>query len=194
MTKKKMKNGENTITHILLALFAFIQIYPLFWLFEFSLKDNSEIFGGNIAGLPQHWRFENYVTAFFQANIMQYFFNSVLVTVITIALTIIIAAMSSYAISRMIWKGREITLKLVLMGMMVPIHAALLPLFIILSKSHMLNSYLSLIIPYVAFGLPMAIYLFISFMESLPRELEEAAAIDGCGIYQMFFLSSLLPY
>lgn len=187
MTKKKMKNGENTITHILLALFAFIQIYPLFWLLEFSLKDNSEIFGGNIAGLPQHWRFENYVTAFFQANIMQYFFNSVLVTVITIALTIIIAAMSSYAISRMIWKGREITLKLVLMGMMVPIHAALLPLFIILSKSHMLNSYLSLIIPYVAFGLPMAIYLFISFMESLPRELEEAAAIDGCGIYQMFF-------
>lgn len=187
MTKKKMKNGKNTITHILLSLFAFVQIYPLFWLFEFSLKDNSEIFGGNIAGLPQHWRFGNYVTAFFQANIMQYFFNRVLVTVITIALTIIIAAMSSYAISRMIWKGSEITLKLVLMGMMVPIHAALLPLFIILSKSHMLNSYLSLIIPYVAFGLPMAIYLFISFMESLPRELEEAAAIDGCGIYQMFF-------
>lgn len=187
MTKKKMKNGKNAITHILLSLFAFVQIYPLFWLFEFSLKDNSEIFGGNIAGLPQHWRFGNYVTAFFQANIMQYFFNSVLVTVITIALTIIIAAMSSYAISRMIWKGSEITLKLVLMGMMVPIHAALLPLFIILSKSHMLNSYLSLIIPYVAFGLPMAIYLFISFMESLPRELEEAAAIDGCGIYQMFF-------
>lgn len=187
MTKKKMKNGKNTITHILLSLFAFVQIYPLFWLFEFSLKDNSEIFGGNIAGLPQHWRFGNYVTAFFQANIMQYFFNSVLVTVITIALTLIIAAMSSYAISRMIWKGSEITLKLVLMGMMVPIHAALLPLFIILSKSHMLNSYLSLIIPYVAFGLPMAIYLFISFMESLPRELEEAAAIDGCGIYQMFF-------
>lgn len=187
MTKKKMKNGKNTITHILLSLFAFVQIYPLFWLFEFSLKDNSEIFGGNIAGLPQHWRFGNYVTAFFQANIMQYFFNSVFVTVITIALTIIIAAMSSYAISRMIWKGSEITLKLVLMGMMVPIHAALLPLFIILSKSHMLNSYLSLIIPYVAFGLPMAIYLFISFMESLPRELEEAAAIDGCGIYQMFF-------
>lgn len=187
MTKKKMKNGKNTITHILLSLFAFVQIYPLFWLFEFSLKDNSEIFGGNIAGLPQHWRFGNYVTAFFQANIMQYFFNSVLVTVITIALTIIIAAMSSYAISRMIWKGSEITLKLALMGMMVPIHAALLPLFIILSKSHMLNSYLSLIIPYVAFGLPMAIYLFISFMESLPRELEEAAAIDGCGIYQMFF-------
>lgn len=187
MTKKKISNGKRTITHVLLTLFALLQIYPLFWLFEFSLKDNSEIFGGNIAGLPQHWRFENYSTAFFQANIMQYFFNSVFVTVVTIVLTIMIAAMSSYAISRMIWKGRQFTLKVVLMGMMVPIHAAMLPLFIILSKAHMLNSYLSLIIPYIAFGLPMAIYLFISFMESLPREMEEAAAIDGCGIYQMFF-------
>lgn len=187
MTKKKISNGKKTITHVLLTLFALLQIYPLFWLFEFSLKDNSEIFGGNIAGLPQHWRFENYSTAFFQANIMQYFFNSVFVTVVTIVLTIVIAAMSSYAISRMIWKGRQLTLKLILMGMMVPIHAAMLPLFIILSRAHMLNSYLSLIIPYIAFGLPMAIYLFISFMESLPREMEEAAAIDGCGIYQMFF-------
>lgn len=74
------------------------------------------------------------------------------------------------------------------MGMMVPIHAALLPLFIILSKTHLLNSYASLIIPYIAFGLPMAIYLFTSFMESLPKEMEEAAAIDGCGIYRMFML------
>lgn len=187
MTKRKMINGKKTIVHVLLMIFALIQIYPLFWLFEFSLKDNSEIFGGNIAGLPQHWRFENYSTAFFQANIIQYFFNSVLVTAVTIILTVIIAAMSSYAISRMIWKGRQFASKVVLMGMMVPIHAAMLPLFIILSRTHMLNSYLSLIIPYIAFGLPMAIYLFISFMESLPREMEEAAAIDGCGIYQMFF-------
>ncbi|MDY4693383.1 MAG: carbohydrate ABC transporter permease [Blautia sp.] len=187
MTKRKMINGKKTIVHVLLMIFALIQIYPLFWLFEFSLKDNSEIFGGNIAGLPQHWRFENYSTAFFQANIIQYFFNSVLVTAVTIILTVIIAAMSSYAISRMIWKGRQFASKVVLMGMMVPIHAAMLPLFIILSRTHMLNSYLSLIIPYIAFGLPMAVYLFISFMESLPREMEEAAAIDGCGIYQMFF-------
>ena len=77
-------------------------------------------------------------------------------------------------------------LKVILLGMMVPIHAALLPLFIILSKTHLLNSYWSLIIPYVAFGLPMAIYLFTSFMASIPKEMEEAAAIDGCGIYLMF--------
>lgn len=186
MNKKFRSRTKSSAIQIALIIFALIQIYPLFWLFEFSLKDNSEIFGGNIAGLPEHWRFENYVTAFFNANVIQYFFNSVIVTSITIALTLIIAAMSAYAISRMIWKGREMALKVILMGMMVPIHAALLPLFIILSKSHLLNSYWSLIIPYIAFGLPMGVYLFTSFMESLPREMEEAAAIDGCGIYQIF--------
>lgn len=186
MNKKFTGRAKGTITHALLIIVALIQIYPLFWLFEFSLKDNNEIFGGNIAGLPEHWRFENYVTAFFNANVVDYFINSVIVTGITIVLTLIVSAMSAYAISRMIWKGREVTLKIILMGMMVPIHVALLPLFIILSKAHILNSYWSLIIPYIAFGLPMAIYLFTSFMESLPREMEEAAAIDGCGIYQMF--------
>lgn len=188
MNKKITGRAKSWGTHVFLIVIAFIQVYPLFWLFEFSLKDNSEIFGGNIAGLPKHWRFENYATAFFNANVMKYFFNSVLVTGITIVVTLIISAMSAYAISRMIWKGRETTLKIILMGMMVPIHAALLPLFIILSKTHLLNSYASLIIPYIAFGLPMAIYLFTSFMESLPKEMEEAAAIDGCGIYRMFML------
>lgn len=187
MNKKMIGRAKSCITHAFLIIFAFIQIYPLFWLFEFSLKDNNEIFGGNIAGLPEHWRFENYVTAFLNANVIQYFFNSVIVTGVTIVVTLIISAMSAYAISRMIWRGRETTLKIILMGMMVPIHAALLPLFIILSKAHLLNSYWSLIIPYIAFGLPMAVFLFTSFMESLPRELEEAAAIDGCGIYQMFW-------
>lgn len=187
MNKKMIGRAKGCITHAFLIIFAFIQIYPLFWLFEFSLKDNNEIFGGNIAGLPEHWRFENYVTAFLNANVIQYFFNSVIVTGVTIVVTLIISAMSAYAISRMIWRGRETTLKIILMGMMVPIHAALLPLFIILSKAHLLNSYWSLIIPYIAFGLPMAVFLFTSFMESLPRELEEAAAIDGCGIYQMFW-------
>lgn len=187
MNKRIAGKAQSGITHVFLIIFAFIQIYPLFWLFEFSLKDNSEIFGGNIAGLPEHWRFENYVTAFFNANVIRYFFNSVIVTGVTIVITLIISAMSAYAITRMIWRGRETTLKIILMGMMVPIHAALLPLFIILSKAHLLNSYWSLIIPYVAFGLPMAVFLFTSFMESLPRELEEAAAIDGCGIYQIFW-------
>lgn len=186
MNKKIGSVTGKTVTHILLLVFAFIQVFPLYWLFTFSLKENSEIFGGNIAGLPNKWKFENYGNAFFSANVLKYFGNSVFVTAITILLTLMFAATAAYAIQRMIWKGRETVMRIILLGMMVPIHAALLPLFIVLSKMHILNSFWALIIPYVAFGLPMAVYLFTSFFASLPRELEEAAAIDGCGIYQIF--------
>lgn len=184
---KKFSLGR-TIVHIFLILFSIIQIYPLYWLFTFSLKDNNEIFGGNIAGLPQNWRWENYENAFVGANVMLYLKNSVLVTAATIFITLIIAATAAYAIERMIWPGREACLKFILLGMMVPIHAALLPLFIVLSRLHMLNTYWALIIPYVAFGLPMAVYLFTSFFSSIPREMEEAATIDGCNIYQIFLI------
>jgi len=184
--KKNVKPGR-IIVHALLILFSIVQIFPLYWLFTFSLKDNNEIFGGNVAGLPKYWRFENYETALFKADIVTYLTNSVFVTAATIVITLIIAGVAAYAIERMIWRGRETVMKFILLGMMVPLHAALLPLFIVLSKLHMLNSYWALIIPYVAFGLPMAVYLFTSFFASIPRELEEAAAIDGCNIYQILF-------
>lgn len=187
-----MDKAKKIILHSILILIAIIQVYPLFWLFEFSLKDNSEIFGGNIAGLPQNWHFSNYVTAFLQANVLQYLCNSILITAITILITVILAATAAYAIQRMIWAGRNLVMKGILLGMMVPIHAVLLPLFIVLSRMKLLNTYWALIIPYVAFGLPMAVYLFTSFLVSIPREMEEAAAIDGCGIFKIFF-SVILP-
>lgn len=187
MNKKKKISPVKLVIHLFLMMVAVIQIYPLFWLFTFSLKDNAEIFGGNIAGLPQHWRFSNYGTALFQANVLRYFFNSFFVTFATILLTTILAATAAYATQRMVWRGRQVVMRIILLGMMVPIHAVLLPLFIVLSKLKMLNSHGALIIPYVAFGLPMAVYLFSGFFASLPRELEEAAAIDGCNIFQMFF-------
>lgn len=90
----------------------------------FSFKDNGEIFGGNIAGLPHVWRIENYESAIKQANVMKYFFNSVIVTVITIVLVLLLSSMTAYAISRMKWKLSKPTLIIILIGMMVPIHAA----------------------------------------------------------------------
>mgnify|MGYP002511174568 FL=1 len=184
---KTMKSVKTAALHVCLLAIAVIQIFPLFWLFGFSLKDNNEIFGGNIAGLPQNWRFSNYESAFNQANVLKYLLNSILVTAATILITVVLAATAAYAIQRMIWKGRNFAMKGILVGMMVPIHAVLLPLFIVLSKIKLLNTYWALIIPYVAFGLPLAVYLFSSFMVSIPKEMEEAAAIDGCNIYKLFF-------
>ncbi|MGB8453123.1 MAG: carbohydrate ABC transporter permease [Anaerocolumna sp.] len=187
-----MKEKRKMITRILLAAFAIIQLYPLVWLIFFSLKDNNEIFGGNIAGFPKVCRFQNYVTAFSEANVLVYLKNSVFVTSVTILLVIILSVTSAYAIKRMHWTGRDAALKFILLGMMVPIHAALLPLFMVLKSMHLLNTYWGVIIPYVAFGLPMGVLIISGFLTGIPKEMEEAAVVDGCGIYRMF-LTVIMP-
>lgn len=173
---------------IVLAVFiiwAVIQIYPLLWLLFFSFKDNNEIFGGNVLWIPKVWHFDNYTTALTAGNVGVYFLNSALVTAVTIAVSSVLITTTSYAIVRMKWKLSNVALTLFLLGMMIPIHAALLPLFIILRKLNILNTYLALIIPYIAFALPMGIFILSGFLHSVPRELEEAACIDGCNIYQV---------
>ncbi|MCG8499288.1 MAG: carbohydrate ABC transporter permease [Firmicutes bacterium] len=180
------------ILSIILALFGFIQLYPLIWLVLFSLKDNSEIFGGNIVGLPEKFLWQNYSSALFNGNVMHYFLNSVIVTFSTIAISGLLACMASYAIARMKWKLSKTVLIFFLLGLMIPIHAALLPLFLILRDLKLLNSYWALIIPYVAFALPMAIFILTGFFQTIPKEMEESACIDGCSIYRTFY-AIMLP-
>ncbi|MDF2878139.1 MAG: sugar transporter permease [Clostridia bacterium] len=186
------KDIKKVFLQIFLAVFAMIQIYPLIWLVLFSFKDNNEIFGGNIAGFPNTWRIQNYASAISQANVMKYFVNSVFVTTVTIVLVILLSSMTAYAIYRMKWKLSNLTLMIILLGLMIPIHAALLPLFMVLKNLKLLNTFWALIIPYTAFGVPMAIFILGSFLNGIPRELEEAAAIDGCSIYKIFY-SVILP-
>jgi raffinose/stachyose/melibiose transport system permease protein len=182
----------NKLLYIVLIAWAIIQLFPLYWLITFSLKNNSEIFGGNLVGLPQNFLWENYGKAVVNANVGGYFFNSVIITAVTIFLTVIVSLMASYALVRMKWKFRNATMLLFMAGLMIPIHAALLPVFLILRKVKLLDTYWALIIPYVAFAIPMAILILTSFMKSIPREIEEAACIDGCSIYRIFF-SIIVP-
>lgn len=185
------KKGK-LLVQIILIIYAVIQVYPLIWLVLFSLKDNNEIFGGNIAGLPKHFLWQNYATSLMKANAVKYLFNSILVTAAAILLTTVLASMTAYAISRMKWRLSNATLIAFLLGMMIPIHAALLPLFMVLKHLKLLNSYWALIVPYTAFALPMAIFILSSFMKGIPRELEESAAIDGCSIYIIYY-SIIIP-
>lgn len=172
---------------VILFGYAVIQVYPLFWLILFSFKNNSEIFGGNVLGFPQVWRISNYFTVFTSGNVGVYFLNSVIVTAVTIAVSSVLLATSAYAIVRMHWKLSSIFLTYILLGLMVPIHATLLPLFVILRGFQLLNTYFSLIVPYIAFALPVGIFIISGFLKSIPRELEESACLDGCNIYQIFY-------
>nr|MBO2493592.1 sugar ABC transporter permease [Clostridia bacterium] len=185
--KKHRVRIGNIVLMIFLSLYALIQIYPLVWLILFSFKNNTEIFGGNVAGLPKVWRWSNYESAIRQANVLLYLRNSVIVTAATIFFVIMLASMAAFAIGRMKWKLSNTTYILIALGMMVPIHAALLPLFIVMKNLNLLNTFWALIIPYTAFGLPVAVSIFVSFMKSIPRELDEAAAIEGCNIYQIYY-------
>lgn len=187
-------NGVNSpqiltrrLSHVPLMLFAAIQIFPLIWLVLFSLKTNAEIFGGSFLGLPAAPQWGNYVQAITTANIGRYFFNSVVVTGATIILTGVLSAMAAYAIARMNWGLSNTVLIIFLSGLMIPLHAVLLPVFLQLRDLNLLDTYWALILPYTAFNLPFSIAILVGFLESIPRALEEAALIDGCNIYQVFF-------
>ena len=181
---KKIKPG-NIIIQILLIAFTAMQLFPLYWMITFSLKGNMEIFGGNVLGLPQNWRFDNYTKVVEETRLARYFFNSIVVTGLTIFFTLLFSAMITYGIVRLKWKLSKAVYTLFLVGMMIPIHAVLLPLF--LNLDPVLNSYISLVLPYTAFAMPLGILIMVGVLEGLPKELEEAAFIDGASIYKIFF-------
>ncbi|NLJ88283.1 MAG: carbohydrate ABC transporter permease [Epulopiscium sp.] len=184
---KVKKIGTSGIVYSLLFIWAAIQIFPIYWLFTFSLKSNSEIFGGNALGLPKEWMWQNYEKALVTGKVGLYFFNSIIVTGATILITIVVSLMASYALTRMNFKLKRPMNAFYMLGLTVPIHSALLPVFIMLRSMKLVNSYIALILPYVAFAIPMAVMIFTGFISSIPRELEESACLDGCSIYGVFF-------
>lgn len=181
------KFGIGTLgIYILLVIWALINLFPVYWMFTFSLKTNEEIFGKNLIGLPWEWRWSNYVSAWHTGNMPRYFVNSVIVSVSAIALVIIASMMATYAITRLVWKGSSQTNAFFMLGLTIPIHASIVPVFITLRDLHMLNSHFSLIFPYAAFSLAMGILICTGFMVEIPKELDEAARIDGCGPWKTF--------
>jgi raffinose/stachyose/melibiose transport system permease protein len=175
------------VTYVILIFWTIVNIFPLYWMFTFSLKSNAEIFGENVIGLPIDWLWENYREAMTTGNMALYFLNSIIVTSITIVLTVICSLMACYALTRLEWPGRKLANNIFMLGLTVPIHAAILPVFVILRSLKMTDSYQALIIPYTAFALAMAIMIFGSFIGNVPKEIEEAACIDGCGTFGIFF-------
>ncbi len=175
------------LAYIGLIFWALINLFPIYWMFTFSLKDNKEIFGENVAGLPQHWLWSNYSSAMNTGHMNIYFMNSILVAVATILITLIAAVMATFAITRMVWKMNKTMNAFFMLGLTIPIHSSIVPIYVTLSNIHMLNTYWALIIPYAAFSLAMAILICSGFMGDIPKELDEAARIDGCGVWGTFF-------
>ena len=184
-----MRNTSKTaqvLTYIGLIFWLLINLFPVYWMFTFSLKNNAEIFGDNVVGLPHNWLWSNYTSALNTGKMGLYFLNSAIVAVATILITLAVALMATFALTRLIWKQRKTLNKFFMLGLTIPIHASIVPVYVTLSKLHMLNTYWALIIPYSAFSLAMAILVCTGFMNEIPRELDESACIDGCGVWGTF--------
>ena len=136
---------------------------------------------------PKEWLIENYKDALLGGKVLGYLGNSVFVTFVVIIASTVLISMVAYAVTRMKWKLRGVTYWFFMAGLTIPVHATLLPLFIILKRFHILNTPLAIIIPYTAFALPFGIMVLGNHYASVPYEMEEAACIDGCNIYQTFF-------
>lgn len=186
MKKKDMAIKKAALWTILIIV-AIIQIFPLIWLVDFSLGSSNEMFTSGLLIIPERIRWDNYVKAFVDGNFLHYLKNSVLINVLAVLLVIIISIMAAYACLRMRWKLNNFVKTVLLMGMMIPIHATLLPNYKIYNAVNLTDTIWALLIPYVAFSLPQGLFLMTGFMEALPMELEEAAVMDGCGIYRILF-------
>ena len=189
---RKSSKALSVIIWIFLALWAVINLFPLYWMFTFSLKDNDQILRSNRFGLPRQWFWDNYSKAMKAGNILNYFKNSIIITVLAIIITIMAAMMASYAMTRIQWRGSSAMNKVFMLGITIPIQASIIPVYLVLSKLELLDSYVALIVPYSAFSLTMAILICTGFMDQLPKDLDEAAYIDGCGRNRVFF-SVIVP-
>ncbi len=183
---QKTNKVLRVLIYIGLVLWALIDLFPVYWMFTFSLKSNEEVYGTNVMGLPKEWLWSNYQTAMTTGNMPLYFLNSVIVTVSSIAICLVAAMMATYALTRIIWKGSKTMNAFFMLGITIPIHSSIVPIFITLSKLKMVNSYWAMIIPYSAFSLAMAILICTGFMNDIPKDLDEAAYIDGCTLWQTF--------
>lgn len=184
--KSKSKLARYLLWFILCCV-AVIQIFPLIWLINFSFASSNEMFTSGLLIIPKKIQWGNYVKAFVDGHFLLYLKNSALINGLTVLFVILISIMAAFACRKMIWKLSGFVKILLLLGMMIPIHATLLPNYKLYNSLELTDTIWALLIPYIAFSLPQGFFLMSGFLESIPVEIEEAAVMDGCGIYRIVF-------
>lgn len=167
--------------NVVLSLFAILAVFPLVWMVYSSVKSEPE-FARDIIGLPREIHIENYRNAIVIGRMGTYSLNSLYVTVGSVLLIASFAFMLGYFLNRFKFRGRGFFYGLFLVGLMIPIHGFLVPLYIQFSRLQISDKWFTLFFPETAFALPLAVILIENFLRSVPMEIEEAAIIDGAGL------------
>ena len=174
------------LTYLILAAYGFVVAYPLWLMVLSSFKTGREILRDPF-GLPEAFSLANYVEAWTRGNFGTYFGNSVMVTGAALVLVLALGSLAAYPLGRYAFRGRGWLMAYFLAGLMLPIKLGILPLFFLMRDLGIMNTPWALIFVYAASGLPFTIFILANFFETLPRELEEAARIDGASELRIFW-------
>ncbi|HVX83051.1 MAG TPA: carbohydrate ABC transporter permease [Devosiaceae bacterium] len=188
--ERRVQLGLKILVTALLLLWLLVQVYPIVFLFTTSLKSDPEILSAPFS-LPFPPQFDNYLAVIeggrTNQSILVYFTNSVIVTAGTLVLLIAVSALAGYALARGKFPGSTATQQLFLLALAVPVHVLLIPIYFFFGQLGLRNNLLGMILLYTTLGLPFTTILLRSYFLSFPRELEEAARIDGCGRFGVFW-------
>jgi multiple sugar transport system permease protein len=168
-----------------LSFFAVYVVSPFVWMVSISFKPETEIFAREVALLPQEPTLANYEAVFKAAPYLRFFLNSLLVAVITTIGSTVVSTLAAYAFSRFRFRGRDAIAFLILATQMFPLVTGIIPLYLVFSKIGLINTYWCLFIAYVAFTIPFCTWMLKGFFDTIPKEIEEAALIDGCSRLQV---------
>jgi raffinose/stachyose/melibiose transport system permease protein len=172
--------------YAILIFFAIVVLLPLLWLLSSSLKSLEDL-SQNVWGLPKKVELKNYVFAWNQSHMGVYLRNSFVATLVAILVSTAAATTMAHALARFRFRINRLIYYLVIAGMMIPIHSAVIPLYLIALKWKMQNNLIALGLIYAAFRIPVSVFILESFMLTIPKELEECAIIDGCGHWKIFW-------
>lgn len=181
---RRVYGAGEIIWMMILILLAALIIYPLFWILMSSFKDYAGIYG-DVWGLPDVWHVENYMTAW-QKGISQYFVNSMIVTLAAVAGVVFISSFAAFGVCQLFGRLGNLIFMFCLCGLLLSPQVCVLPLFMLLKTLKLKNTLWAMILPYIAFRLPVSIMLIRSFFVGISRELEEAATIDGATLFQIY--------
>lgn len=179
---------QKVLYHLFVILFGIIMIYPVLWMISGSFKDNSEILRGSLQLIPENLKVSNYTTGwkgFSGITFGTFFKNSIVITAIATFGTVLSSSLVAYALSRLRFRGRKFWFTCMLATMMLPGQVIMIPTFLIWYHLGLNNTFVPLILPYFC-GQAFFIYQMMQFMAGIPRELDEAATIDGCSKYSIF--------
>ena len=194
--------GSDRVDPVLVALWAFLIAFAIIWIAPFvfivftALKANSAVMGSSAFAPPTSIEWANFSGAWARGHFSTTVFNSVVITFIKVPLGLAISAMAAYALSRIAVPGGRALFLLILFGTMLPFQVMLAPLFTLVNQFGLINRYIGIILPYLAFGVPYQVFILHGFFRDVPRELSEAALVDGAShftIFRRIFLPISLP-